>query len=97
MSGRLVDAGVHMLPMTNQCDCTVLFSFQNLGIFKKRRHEYILQLVKMQIRFLLLIDGIRLGSYIRGPVGEEKLALNGPPDGPVVRYSKIQNRLSRAP
>ena len=26
-----------------------------------------------------------------------KLALNGPPDGPVVRYSKIQNGLSRAP
>ena len=27
----------------------------------------------------------------------QKLALNGPANGPGVRYSKIQNRLSRAP
>ena len=26
-----------------------------------------------------------------------KLTLNGPPNGPVVTYSKIQNRLSRPP
>ena len=26
-----------------------------------------------------------------------KLALNGPPNGPAVRYSKIQNRLRRVP
>ena len=26
-----------------------------------------------------------------------QLALNGPPNGPVVTYSKIQNRLSRLP